>query len=171
MRELPIHPVGVGGVVVMSAGAGGGPCRAGLDAIAASAAPPVPVPVADEYALLACVEARLTEEMRRLVLAIRQFSSGAQSVCEEFDSAGTEVLKDVPIFFGLAALKIADGLEKFADAGVFLEHGVLDIDRLLSEIDKLFKKFEFEGQQFLAIALPNKSAADFFGCADGRQEC
>lgn len=122
--------------------------------------------------LLVDIEARLTDEVRSLVLALKQFSRGAQGIREEMRALpDADVLQRVPLAFGLMCLQLADAIEKFSDSGILLKDDVLNISRLLSHLDEAFQKVELDGKQFLAIPLCDERGGDILKSVGGGDKC
>lgn len=124
------------------------------------AASPEAIAVVSQDALFAGVEARLTEEMWRLIGALRQFAAVTQGVSKELDTPATKVLKNVPVSLGLFSMQVAHLILKFSDTPLSLLKSGLDAESLIGKLDESLLEVKFEGKKFLAVALPDSSLGE-----------
>lgn len=119
----------------------------------------MPIPVVNEDALLALdVETRLTEEVRRLISALREFGGLAQTISKELPLS-SKYSQLVAITLGLVSLQFSNALSKGLDKPIFLDDGAVYLKELGLGIDDLFREVDLEGRRFLAIALIDESAS------------
>lgn len=128
----------------------------GLRTVLAHAALPVPIAVATEHDLLSSLEARLADEVRHLVKALRQFSRGTQSICEELPLS-SHFGKNVTLFFSLSSLHIANALLKRPDVPLLVDDGAQQLVEMGLSLNELVREFDFEGRRFLAVALVDQT--------------
>ena len=125
-----------------------------------------------QNALLARVEASLTNEVRSLVSALKQFSRRVQCIRKELSVLpDADIFERVPLAFGLMSLQLSDSIEQFVDSGILLKDEGLNISRLLSHLDETFQKVELDGKQFLAIPLCDERGADVLERDCGGDKC
>lgn len=105
-----------------------------------------------QNALLASIEARLTEEVRGLVDALREFAGRTQAIGEELpDSA--KFCKLVTLALTATSFQLAYSFSKDADRLIFADDGCEYLANLGLKLEDLFRKLELDGRKFLAIAL------------------
>lgn len=106
---------------------------------------------------LARCEARLTEEVVRLVAALREFSSRTQLVREEIP-AKAEFCKTVTGFLALLSLQLANALGKGLDEPLFFDDGALYLRKLHLSLNDFVREVDLDGRRFLAVAFVDESA-------------
>ena len=113
-----------------------------------------------QNALLSNIEARLADEVLRLIDPIHEFGRRAQLIGKEIpDSAN--FCKLVTGFLGMASFQIAYALRKMADTPIFLDDGAGYLRKLGLELDDLFREVNLDGRKFLAVALVDQQPAKF----------
>lgn len=119
--------------------------------------------------LLADVEARLTKEVRGLVLALSQFGHRAQAVSEEIP-ADAQFCKLVTSFLGLLGFQLAYSLGKDLDKPIFLDDGRQYLADLNLSLDEFVREVNLDGRRFLAVAFVDQHAAQADGRAEARKQ-
>ena len=124
---------------------------------------------AQDALLLADIEARLANEVRRLVDALREFGSRAQLVCKEIpDNAHFTKLVSSP--FVLLSLQLAYALHKGLDKPIFLDDGVEYLRELKLCLSDFVREIDLDGRRFLAIAFIDEQLNQLSGTADGGEQ-
>lgn len=125
---------------------------------------------AQDALLLADIEARLANEVRRLVDALREFGSRAQLVCKEIpDSA--HFTKLVSSALVLISFQLAYALGKGLDKPIFFDDGAEYLRELNLCLSDFVREIDLDGRRFLAIALIDQQPSEL-GCAgDGGDKC
>ncbi|GAB2471900.1 hypothetical protein GCM10027082_24270 [Comamonas humi] len=145
----------------------GSAIREGLVLNPAEVTAEVPVPVVDENALLAILEARLADEMRGLGLSLREFALRTKAIREEIPKSA-KFCKLVAGFFPLAAFQLADALLSETQGFTFKDDGALYLKQLGLEIEDFVRELDLEGRKFLAVAFVDKSGRNVLdGTANG----
>ena len=120
--------------------------------------------------LLADIEARLTNEVRGLIAALREFGSRAQLVCKEIPD-NAHFTKLVSSSFILMSLQLAYALHKGLDKPIFFDDGVEYLRELKLCLSDFVREIDLDGRRFLAIALIDQQSSEL-GCAgDGGDKC
>lgn len=140
----------------------------GLDSGAAEAAVGK-VPPELQDALLSRVEARLAEEVRRLVGSLDQFSRRAQLIGELLPN-DADFRKAVTGFLSLLCLQFAHSLRKGLDKPIFLDDGAEYLRELNLSLNDLVREISLDGRRFLAVALVEQGSSEILGDAEGRSE-
>ena len=94
--------------------------------------------VQGQDALLGSIEARLAEEMRRLVSALGEFGSRSQLIGEEIPS-DAKFCKSVTVAFSLCSLQLAYALSQSMKRLVFADDGAEYLRQLGLGLDDLFR--------------------------------
>lgn len=115
------------------------------------------VGVESQDALLASIEARLTEEVCRLIAALRQFSSRAQLVGKEIPDR-THFGKSVTSLLALIALQYADSLGKSLDRPILFDDGAEYLRKFGLRLEDSIREVTLDGRRFLAVALVDELA-------------
>lgn len=115
--------------------------------------------------LLADIEARLTNEVRGLVDALREFGSRAQLVCKEIPD-NAHFTKLVSSSFILMSLQLAYALHKGLDKPIFFDDGVEYLRELNLCLSDFVREIDLDGRRFLAIALIDQKLGQFSSTAD-----
>lgn len=115
--------------------------------------------------VLADVEARMTKEVRGLVLALSQFGHRAQAVSEEIP-ADAQFCKLVTSFLGLLGFQLAYSLGKDLDKPIFFDDGRQYLADLKLSLDEFVREVNLDGRRFLAVAFVDQHTPQ----ADGRAE-
>lgn len=119
---------------------------------ATSNALPAVAAVASQNNLLACIEARLTEEVRHLVDALLQFSRVTQAIGKELP-VSSEFGKLVTLFLSMGSLHIANALLKSRNKPLLLDDGALQLQELGLSLGEFCREITLDGRKFLAVAL------------------
>lgn len=115
--------------------------------------------------LLADIEARLTNEVRGLIDALREFGSRAQLVCKEIPD-NAHFTKLVSSSFILMSLQLAYALHKGLDKPIFFDDGVEYLRELKLCLSDFVREIDLDGRRFLAIALIDQKLGQFSSTAD-----
>ena len=115
--------------------------------------------------LLADIEARLTNEVRGLIAALREFGSRAQLVCKEIPD-NAHFTKLVSSSFALMSLQLAYALHKGLDKPIFFDDGVEYLRELKLCLSDFVREIDLDGRRFLAIALIDQKLGQFSSTAD-----
>lgn len=118
-----------------------------------------------QHDLLAGVEARLTQEVRGLVLALHQFGSRAQAIGEEVPSSA-QFCKLVTGFLGLLGLQLAYSLGKDLDKPIFFDDGRQYLADLNLSLNEFIREVDLDGRRFMAVAFVDQHPPK----VDGRTE-
>lgn len=102
--------------------------------------------------VLADIEARLTDEVLRLVGALREFGCGAQLISES-TPVGADFTKLVTQTVSLMGFQLANALLKSVELPVLRDDGVLYLKNLGINLHELFREIELDGRRFMAVAL------------------
>lgn len=111
-----------------------------------------------QHDLLAGVEARLTHEVRGLVLALHQFGSRAQAIGEEVPSSA-QFCKLVTGFLGLLGLQLAHSSGKYLDKPIFFDDGRQYLADLNLSLNEFIREVDLDGRRFMAVAFVDQHAA------------
>lgn len=120
---------------------------------------------AQDALLLADIEARLANEVWRLVDALREFGSRAQLVCKEIPD-NAHFTKLVSSSFILMSLQLAYALHKGLDKPIFFDDGVEYLRELKLCLSDFVREIDLDGRRFLAIALIDQKLGQFSSTAD-----
>ena len=115
--------------------------------------------------LLTDIEARLTNEVRGLIDALREFGSRAQLVCKEIPD-NAHFTKLVSSSFILMSLQLAYALHKGLDKPIFFDDGVEYLRELKLCLSDFVREIDLDGRRFLAIALIDQKLGQFSSTAD-----
>ena len=118
-----------------------------------------------QHDLLAGVEARLTQEVSGLVLALHQFGSRAQAIGEEVPSSA-KFCKLVTGFLGLLSLQLAYSLGKDLDKPIFFDDGRQYLADLNLSLNEFIREVDLDGRRFMAVAFVDQHSPK----VDGRTE-
>lgn len=127
------------------------------------------IPVMDENALLAALEARLADEMRGLGLSLREFALRTKAIREEIPESA-KFCKLVAGLFPLAAFQLADALLSKTQRFTFKDDGALYLKELGLEVEDFVREIDLEGRKFLAVAFVDKCGRDVLDGAANRDE-
>ena len=141
----------------------------GLDIGAAEAAVGK-VPPELQDALLSRVEARLAEEVRRLVGSLDQFSRRAQLIGELLPN-DADFRKAVTGFLSLLCLQFAHSLRKGLDKPIFLDDGAEYLRELGLTLEQAFREVRLDGRRYAAVACTDDGLDDFSKRTSGADEC
>jgi hypothetical protein len=119
----------------------------------------------DGLAAAGGIEARLTEEVNRLVDALRQSGYRFQAVRKDVP-AGREFLKLVAGSLALVSLEISNALALARNDSILLDDGRGYMAQLGLSIEQLVHEFEFGGLRYVGFACTKGSSSDFL---DGGQ--
>jgi|GEM_PF-6776412 len=111
--------------------------------------------------LLASIETRLTDEMGRLALALREFAHSSQVISKEIPESAN-FCKLVTGFFSLFALQFADALQRSGERLTFEDDGALYLRELGLQLNDFIREVDLEGRKFLAVALTDKDGNSIF---------
>ena len=112
-----------------------------------------------ENALLSGIEARLTQEVRGLALALQQFGLRTKAIREEIPSSA-KFCKLVAGFFPLVAFQLADAILRAPQGFTFEDDGALYLKQLGLELQDFVRELDLEGRKFLAVAFLDKRGCD-----------
>lgn len=146
--------------------------RAGVDldaAFAAVAKAPGALEPQDAL-LLADIEARLTNEMRGLVAALRQFSSRAQLLGEEIPERA-HFCKLVTALLVLLSLQLSNAFGKDLDVPIFFDDGAEYLRKLNLSLGEFVRELTLDGRRFLAVALIDQQLGQLGSTADRGDKC
>lgn len=125
------------------------------------------VPVIDtEHALLASVEARLTDEVWGLIRSLSEFSRRTQLIGKEAPESA-DFCQVITTFLGLSSLQFASALSNSMVRGIFRDGGSQYLTELGLNVKDLFREVDLDGQRFLAVALTDKRLGEVDG--DGKR--
>lgn len=119
-----------------------------------------------QNALLADIEARLTQEVRGLIASLAEFGRRAQLIGEEIPDHA-KFCKSIPAALSVLTLQFAYSLSQGVDVPVFLDDGAEYLRKLHLSLDDLVREIDLDGRRFLAIALIEKSSAEILGGHQG----
>jgi hypothetical protein len=123
------------------------------DGHATEAAAPETVNVEDKQALvLADIETRLTEEVRRLILALTEFGHRTQAIGEEIP-VDAEFVQLVTCLLSLMGFQFAVALGQGLDKPILFDDGCEYLRKHLLTVNDLFGKIDLDGRSYLAVAL------------------
>ncbi|WP_162598159.1 hypothetical protein [Pseudomonas aeruginosa] len=134
------------------------PCDLGQgDSVVAGRADQAMGPPDDlEYRLvLSDIEAGLTEEMRRLVLALAEFADRAKLIGESVPT-DAHFTKLVTQLFALLGFQVANALGKSMDRSIFFDDGRQYLADLGLSLNEFIREVDLDGRRFLAVALIDK---------------
>lgn len=112
-----------------------------------------------QNALLASIEARLADEVLRLIDPIHQFGVRAQLIGKEIPD-GAQFCKLITSLLALTAFQHAYALRQMADTPIFVDDGAGYLRKLGLELKDLFREVELDGRKFMAVALIDQQTAD-----------
>ena len=113
--------------------------------------PGAPNVASEKDALLAGIEARLTDEVLRLVAVLLQSSGRLQAIGEGIPS-GCQFSQFVARSFQLTILQFAHALSKGCHRRVLFDDGAQYLRELGLSLEDAFREVELDGRQFLAVA-------------------
>lgn len=134
-------------------------------ALRAAPHPGAPHLALDEHALVAGVEARLAEEVRRLVRALQEFACRAQAIGKDLPLPA-EACKLVPDALALMSFQLAYAIERGVEGGVLLEQFPEQLADLELRLRDAFRNVDLDGRRFLAIALRDEQANEVTSAAE-----
>ena len=116
------------------------------------------------------LEARLTDEVRRLVVALNQFGGRAQSIGIEVpDNAHfTKLVSSTLVLIGF---QLAYALGKGLDKPIFFDDGAEYLRELNLCLSDFVREVNLDGRRFLAVALIDKQSCELSGTRDGADQC
>lgn len=120
--------------------------------------------------VLANVDTRLTEEVRRLIAALAQFGGRAQSISKEIPDAA-HFSKLVTSFLGLLGLQLAHALGKGLDKPLFFDDGAEYLHELNLCLSDFVREVDLDGRRFLAVAFVDEQARELGSSGDGADKC
>lgn len=116
-------------------------------------------PLQAQDALLASIEARLTQEVRGLIASLAEFGSRAQLIGEAIPD-NAKFCKAVTALLSVLSLQLAHSLSQGVDLPIFLDDGAEYLRKLHLSLDDLVREIDLDGRRFLAVALIEKSSAE-----------
>lgn len=114
------------------------------------------VGVESQDALLAGIEARLTQEVLGLVASLREFSSRAQLIRKEIPE-GAHFCKAVTSLLSLIALQYAESLGKSLDRPLLLDDGAEYLRKFGLRLEDSIREVTLDGRRFMAVAFLDES--------------
>lgn len=122
-------------------------------------------------ALLACIEARLAEEMIRLIGPVNEFAHRFQAISQEIPE-GAQFCKLVSRVFPLIALQFSNALLMSQQKRIFAGDGVAHLQELGLCLQDFLREIHLDGRKFLAIALIESKPSEIFEVPQtNRPEC
>lgn len=118
--------------------------------------------------LLSDIEARLTDEVRGLILSLTQFGGMAQSIGKEIPD-NAQFCKLVTSTLQLFALQVAVALGQGLNKPVFFDDGAHYLADLGLSLNDFIREIDLDGRKFMAIALIDKKNSDFLDGSNGAQ--
>lgn len=112
-----------------------------------------------QNALLSGIEARLTQEVHGLAVALQQFGLRTKAIREEIPSSAN-FCKLVAGFFPLVAFQLADAILRAPQGFTFEDDGALYLKQLGLELQDFVRELDLEGRKFLAVAFLDKRGCD-----------
>lgn len=97
------------------------------------------------------VEATLTDEVRRLQLALCQFGRRLQRVSEDIP-AGRDFSKLVTSTFGLLGFQLAYAVGQICNPSILLDDGCEYLGEAELCLQELFRELSLDGRDYLCIA-------------------
>ena len=164
MSDLPVPSTPGGGAARNARGSVG----AERDEATAEAAAGIPC-IESQNALLASIEARLTEEVRGLVGALDQFSNRAKLIGELLPESA-QFGKTVTSLLVLLSLQCSHAFRKGLDKPIFLDDGAEYLRELNLSLNDLVREISLDGRRFLAVALVEQGSSEILGDAEGCSE-
>ena len=120
--------------------------------------------------LLADIEARLTDEVRRLVAALHQFGCRSELIGKEIpDSA--KFCKSVTALFTLLSFQLAYSFGKDLDTPIFFDDGAEYLRKLNLSLSDFVRELTLDGRRFLAVALIDQQLGQLGSAADRGDKC
>lgn len=116
-------------------------------------------------ALLAGVEARLTQKVRGLVSALDQFGRRTQLIGKDFPDCA-KFCKLVAGSLTLLGFQFAYAFDKGLDTPIFFDDGAKYLADLGLGLDEFVREIDLDGRRFLAVALIDQQFAKLDGAAD-----
>lgn len=113
-------------------------------------------------ALHSGVEARLAEEVRRLVLTLSEFGSRAKAIGESAPP-GSDLGKFVAVMLSLAGFQLA---KSFSDDARLLDvccERADYLEKLQLSLSDLFREIDLDGRRFLAVAFTEQRVNELLG--------
>jgi hypothetical protein len=104
------------------------------------------------------VEARLTEEVDRLITALRQFAARAKSIGEAAPGGGLDQL--VPVLFSLVGLQFANAFSRDTKGLGLLCCSPEYFEQLHLKLSDAVREVRLDGRRFLAVALVDQEAGE-----------
>lgn len=105
------------------------------------------VPLDLQNTLLSAIEARLTDEMLRLIEPLDQFGRRAQLISKEIPESA-QFCKLVTISLGLLGFQLAYAIRKSCDTPVFLNDGREYLAKLGLELHEFVREVDLDGRRF-----------------------
>ena len=122
-----------------------------------------------QHALLSSVEARLTQEVRRLIAALSQFGRRAQAIGELLPD-DAKFCKLVTGSLALLGLQLAYSFGKGLDTPIFFDDGAQYLADLGLSLNEFVREVDLDGRRFLAVALIDQQLSQVHGAADAGDE-
>lgn len=120
--------------------------------------------------LLADIEARLTDEVRRLVAALDQFGCRSELIGKEIpDSA--KFCKSVTLLLTSLSFQLAYSFGKDLDIPIFFDDGAEYLRKLNLSLSDFVRELTLDGRRFLAVALIDQQLSQLGGTADRGDKC
>lgn len=119
--------------------------------------------------LLTDIEARLTEEMHGLVLALAQFGGRAKLISESVP-ADADFAKLVTQLFALLGFQLSNALSQSMERRVFFDDGRHYLAELGLSLNDFIREVSLDGRRFLAVALVDAKPGEFKNTTDAGDE-
>lgn len=123
----------------------------------------------DEYDLSPAVQARLTEEVLRLVAALTQFARGAQAVAESPAAVG-QLDKPVAQTLALVGFQLSNSFARDPKGFGLLACSLDDVQKMELNMRQLFHELQLDGRRFLAVALCDQSGNEVLHRTPGGEQ-
>lgn len=123
----------------------------------------------EDALVLTDIEARLTNEVRRLVGALAQFGHRAQCIREEVP-LGADFTKAVTSLLALLSFQLANALGKGLDKPILFDDGRQYLAELGLGLEDFIREVHLDGRRFLAIALVEQGGAEILDRGDAGNE-
>jgi len=118
--------------------------------------------------LLSDIEARLTNDVKGIILSLTEFAGSSQSICKEIP-ANAHFCKLIASTLQLFSLQIAVALGQGLNKPIFSDDGRQYLADLGLSLNDLIREIDLDGRKFMAIALVDKKSSDFLDSSNGAQ--
>lgn len=130
--------------------------------LAAAAHEAVPVERSLQDGLDPAIEARLAQEVDRLVAAFVEFGRGTQAISVDA-AAGNDFDKLVPLSFALAGFQLANAFARRTQGLGLLCGDPKYLEQVCLRLNDFFRELDLDGRRFVAIALADQREPQILG--------